>query len=74
MSQYLDLGLICEHCGLAIESKPDLSPRTMVVSGFEPMMHKHVHNKQEGCVVTTSGSAKPYSDCGNSKLHREIIK
>lgn len=62
MSEYINLGVNCDHCGFPIESKPSFQSGSSSIKGFEPMTHRHIHNKQFECKVTTISKAKPYSN------------
>ena len=61
--EWVSLGLTCEHCGKDIECKPDYSTG-IVLSGFEPMLYRHSHNKNSKCVITNEYKVEPYSSCG----------
>lgn len=53
--RWLDLKLWCDHCGAAIESRPEKINDGM---GDAVMRHRHIINKAEDCVVR--GTAGPH--------------
>ncbi len=61
---YKDLGLLCNHCGKPIVSRPALQNGGIVITGFEPMEHRHIHDGSLDCKVVTRDIAHPYTDMG----------
>ncbi len=71
MSEYKDINVICNHCGMPLEAKPDHS-QTLVLSGCEPMKFRHIHDKSTTCVIELKGKASPYSTWGLRDKYYEI--
>ena len=71
--KFRKLGQFCDNCGLEIESRPATQVRGVVITGFEPMDHRHVYSQSTSCapVVTV---AKPHNDCGLYKKYRAAME
>ena len=73
--KWKDLGLLCDNCGKPIESKPDFDNcKSFVLTGYEPMRHRHIHDKKESCAIEIVKAVKPYSDCGKRELYYKALE
>lgn len=67
MSEWVLLESLCDHCGMEIEAKYDVSYTGICISGIHPLIYRHAHNKSEECVIVNRYKVKPYSGFTASK-------
>lgn len=61
---WINLGVVCEHCGKELECMPEFDHGKLILAGFEPMKFRHAHNKQVTCTEVIVHEARPYTIVG----------